>query len=170
MYPNKVYIALGTNLGNWKNNFNQALKFISKLGTIDKIGSIYLSKPYGFDNQNYFYNTAIEFSTSLSPHFLQISLQLIEKKMKKNKKITNGPRNIDLDIIFYNRKIINQKKLNVPHISCHKRDFVMLPIIEINHFAYHPVLKKTLIELMKLLDEKFVIKIMRHGAKSLTIY
>ena len=78
MYPNKVYIALGTNLGNWKNNFNQALKFISKLGTIDKIGSIYLSKPYGFDNQNYFYNTAIEFSTSLSPHFLQISLQLIE--------------------------------------------------------------------------------------------
>ena len=170
MYPNKVYIALGTNLGNWKSNFNQALRLISKLGTIDKFGSIYLSKPYGFRNQNFFYNTAIELSTSLSPRFLQISLELIEKKMKKNKLIINGPRNIDLDIIFYNRKIINQKKLNIPHISCHKRDFVMLPIIEINHFVYHPVLKKTLIELVKLLDEKFVTKIMRHGVKSLTIY
>ena len=77
MYPNKVYIALGTNLGNWKNNFNQAFKFISKLGTIDKIGSIYLSKPYGFDNQNYFYNTAIELETNLEPRRLFNELQMI---------------------------------------------------------------------------------------------
>ena len=61
---NKVYIALGTNIGNWKNNFNQSFILINKLGFIKKFSSFYLSNPYGYEDQNYFYNTAIELETN----------------------------------------------------------------------------------------------------------
>ena len=100
---NKVYIALGTNIGNWKNNFNQSFKMINQLGSIKKFSSFYLSYPYGYKDQNYFYNTAIEIETNLEPKKLFDGLQLIEKKLQKNKSILNGPRRIDLDIIFFNK-------------------------------------------------------------------
>ena len=67
MFQNKVIIALGTNIGNWKNNFNQALIELNKIGFISNFGSIYYSKPFGFKNQSFFYNTAIEFITLANP-------------------------------------------------------------------------------------------------------
>ena len=63
MFQNKVFIALGTNVGNWKNNFNHAFKELNKIGKINKFSSIYLTKPYGFNDQNPYYNTAIELFT-----------------------------------------------------------------------------------------------------------
>ena len=70
MLLNKAYIALGTNIGNWKNNFNQSFKLINKLGIIKKFSSFYISYPYGYKDQNYFYNTAIELETNLEPRRL----------------------------------------------------------------------------------------------------
>ena len=67
MSLNKVYIAIGANIGNWKNNFNHAVKLISKKSIIKKIASIYLSHPYGYQDQNYFFNSVIELETPLSP-------------------------------------------------------------------------------------------------------
>ena len=80
---NKAYIALGTNIGNWKNNFNQSFTMINQLGSIKKFSSFYLSYPYGSKDQNYFYNTAIELETNLEPRKLFDELQLIEKKLQK---------------------------------------------------------------------------------------
>ena len=96
MSQNKVIIALGTNVGNWKNNFNQAFININKLGHINNFSSIYVSKPYGYSNQNFFYNTAIELLTLIEPNELCKKLQLIEKKLKKEKLFKNGPRRINI--------------------------------------------------------------------------
>ena len=83
MSLNKTYIALGTNVGNWKNNFNQAIRLISKKGSITQLASIYLSQPYGYEQQHYFYNSALELKTNLSPYGLFYELQMIEKKLQK---------------------------------------------------------------------------------------
>ena len=77
MSLNKVFIALGTNIGNWKNNFNQSFVQINKIGHISNFGSVYLSNPYGFKEQNYFYNTAIELTTTLGAMKLMEELKII---------------------------------------------------------------------------------------------
>ena len=134
MSHNKVYIALGANVGNWKNNFNQAVRLILKIGVITKLASVYLSYPYGYEQQHYFYNSALELETNLSPYDLFKELQMIEKKLQKNKLFVNGPRKIDLDIIFFNKLILTSSKLTIPHYEAHLRDFVLLPLMEMNPF------------------------------------
>ena len=143
MLVNRVYIALGTNVGNWRNNFNQAMQLITKFGKINKLSSVYISQPFGYKNQNFFYNSALELKTQLSPYFLLKELTLIEKKLHKNKFIINGPRRIDLDIIFFNKLILSSNHLNIPHREAHLRDFVLLPIIEINPYYIHPTKKQS---------------------------
>ena len=83
MSLNKVFIALGTNIGNWKNNLNQSFIQLNKIGHITKSGSVYLSNPYGFKDQDYFYNTAIELTTTLGVMKLMEELKIIEKKNSK---------------------------------------------------------------------------------------
>jgi len=85
-------------------------------------------------------------------------LQLIEKKLQKNKKIKNGPRKIDLDIIFCDQQIINKNNLCIPHPGVSKRDFVLLPLKDISPFFRHPVNKKTINYLLTDLKEHYVIK------------
>ena len=170
MSHNKTYIALGTNVGNWKNNFNQAISLILREGNILNFSSVYISKPYGYEKQSFFYNSVIELQTRLSPFLLSDKLKIIEKKLQKNKLFKNGPRRIDLDIIFYNRLIISSKKLIIPHYAAHKRDFVLLPIIEITDFYRHPLNKETLKTIYKNLDDKYVFKIKKRHKGSLKFY
>ncbi len=170
MYHNKVYIALGTNIGHWKNNFNQSVRLISQIGFIKKYSSIYFSLPYGYEKQNFFYNSALELETNLSPYHLLNELNRIEKILQKNKRIENGPRKIDLDIIFYNKLILKSKELTIPHYAAHLRDFVLLPLIEMDPFFIHPNKKETLITLYKNLEKKYVFKIKQRLKESLIIY
>ena len=106
---------------------------MNKIGHITNFGSVYLSNPYGFKDQNFFYNTAIELTTTLGAVKLMEELKKIEKKVHKNKLFTNGPRRIDLDIIFYNQDIINltSPNLTIPHPHALTRDFVLIPAVEI---------------------------------------
>ncbi len=170
MSKNKVYISLGTNTGNWKNNFNQSFRALESIGRITNSASIYLSEPYGYKDQNCFYNTAIELNTNLYPYELITKLQMIEKKLKKNKLIINGPRRIDLDIIFYEKIVIKNNLLTIPHPRAHLRDFVLCPIIEMNPFYFHPVLKKSIKELFNNLKEKFIFKKITKHKESLLIF
>jgi len=167
VFQNKVYIAIGTNLGNWKSNFNQTFVEIEKLGLISNFSSIYLSKPQGYKNQNLFYNTVIELKTNFDPYKLMSKLKLIEKKLKKNKFIKNGPRRIDLDIIFYDKIIIEKKSLIIPHPRAHLRDFVLIPIYEINSFCFHPKKNKTIKELIKELKKNYIVKKIKRHTKRL---
>ena len=158
MYLNKVFLALGSNIGNWKVNFNNCLSELQNIGELVSIGNIYFSKPYGYKEQNDFYNTAIEFQTTLGPIQLMKELQLIEKKLHKKKLIVNGPRRIDIDIIFFNSLKIKKENLVVPHPRAINRDFVIFPLCDIDPFFKHPVENKSLKKLKIELRDKYIEK------------
>ena len=158
MYLNKVFLALGSNVGNWKLNFNGCLSELQNIGELVSIGNIYISKPYGYKEQNDFYNTGVEFHTNSSPIKLMNELQLIEKKLHKNKSIKNGPRRIDIDIIFFNSLKVNYVNLVIPHPRAANRDFVIFPLCDINPYFKHPVEKKSLKKLKKEIEDIYIEK------------
>ena len=158
MYPISVIIALGSNIGNFKINFQNAIELISKFGQIKSVGNIYVSKPHGLKEQNNFFNTAIEILTTCQPMELMSKLQSVEKKLIKNKKIPNGPRKIDLDIIFFGSKVINNSQIEIPHPRVMDRDFVLKPICDFKPFWRHPLSKLTVKEALKNLGSRYIIK------------
>ena len=158
VYLNKTFLALGSNVGNWKLNFNRCLSELKKIGGLVFIGNIYISKPYGYKEQKNFYNSAVEFHTNSSPIKLMNQLQLIEKKLDKNKLIKNGPRRIDIDIIFFNSLKINKTNLVIPHPRAADRDFVMFPLCDINPYFKHPDKKKPLKKLKLEIKEVYIKK------------
>ena len=149
MFQNRVLIALGSNIGNWKINFNNSLIELGKISRLNAIGNIYVSKPYGLKQQNDFYNTAVEIKTSNNPIQLINNIKLIEKKLYKNKTIINGPRRIDIDIIFFNSLKIYYKNLIIPHPRATERDFVLYPLCDICPYFHHPILRKSMQSLKK---------------------
>ena len=169
VYPNRAILALGSNVGNWKTNFNHCLKKINNFGLITRIGNIYVSKPYGHVQQKDFHNTAIELMTNHSPLKLMRGLQLVEKVLKKNRTIINGPRRIDIDIVFYNQLVFQNNQLTIPHPRAFKRDFVLNPINDIDPFYIHPTKHKTIKALIEELNEKYIEKKIKQPRDSLLI-
>ena len=157
MYPTNYYIALGTNVGNYVNNFSNAILELKKIGQIVKMANIYKSKPYGYLKQNFFYNTMVHLKSEILPIELINKIQLIERKLKKNKRLINGPRRIDLDIIFWDHKIIKIQELSIPHPRASERDFVLLPMQDIVQNFRDPVSKLTIKELILRLKNHYII-------------
>ena len=158
MYQTDSVIALGSNLGNSIYNLGCAIKELRKFGYISKIADVYISKPYGYKYQDNFYNTAVLLKTNKQPLELINIISQIEKKLKKNKRIINGPRNIDIDIIFYGKNNYFFSNLIIPHPRAKDRDFVLLPILDINPFIQHPTEKKSIKTLSAKLQKKYIIK------------
>lgn len=154
-----VFIGIGSNLGDKEENIRKAIDLIKEKCKILKISSIYETEPVGYKNQALFLNCAIEIKTNLKPKELLIFLQSIEKRLGRVRTIKNGPRTIDLDILFYANKIVNENNLIVPHPRMHKRLFVLEPLKEICHDFVHPVLKKSVKELRSILKNKEYVKL-----------
>ncbi len=146
----KAYIGIGSNLGNLDENIKNAISLLSKHSKILKVSNFIKTKPMYYLDQNDFLNGALLIDTHLGPRELLAVLQMIEKTMKREKFIDKGPRIIDLDILFYENDLINEKDLVVPHIGISERDFVLVPMSEIAPDFIHPKLKKTM---KKLFDE-----------------
>lgn len=148
-----VYLGLGTNLGNKKENIELALDKIEKqIGNLVSLSAFYVSKPDGFESENLFLNCAVHIISSLTPHELILTTQAIEKEMGRTIKTnTQGysDRIIDIDILLYNSIVINNPPtLIVPHPRMHKREFVLKPLMEIAPDLIHPVLNKTIAQLV----------------------
>jgi 2-amino-4-hydroxy-6-hydroxymethyldihydropteridine diphosphokinase len=142
-----VYIGIGSNLGDKKENIRKSIKFMEEKCKIIKVSSLYKTEPIGYKNQDWFLNCTIKAETELKPLELLRFLQSIEKKLGRIRTIKNGPRTIDLDILFYNKKVINKRRLIIPHPRLHERAFVLDPLKEIAANFIHPVLKKPINEL-----------------------
>ena len=141
---NLAFIALGTNKGDRINFLRQAilnLKSDSKVNLVAS-SSVYETKPYGNKNQSDFLNAVIEVKTTYSLIRLFNYLKNIEAKLGRNEAIKWGPREIDLDLLFFNDRIFRNVKLTVPHYGIRDRDFVLVPLREIAPGFIHPVLKK----------------------------
>lgn len=131
---NTSYIGIGSNLGNRQENIKLAVKKINALEDtkVIKLSRLIETKPVGGPSrQSRFLNAVLKIKTNLTPQRLLKKLKKIEQALGRVKTVPNGPRTIDLDILLYGDKIINTKKLVIPHPRMFERDFVMRPLLEI---------------------------------------
>lgn len=150
----QIFLALGSNVGNGKKNIAQTISLLAEQIRNIQTGKIYVSKPAYYSNQKKFINTAVSGFTTLSPAMLLTFVKTIEKKIGRKVRFANGPREIDIDIIFYGDKILQQSALAIPHPDMQNRDFVLRPLADIAKDYTHPVLKKTIQELLLSLPEE----------------
>lgn len=129
-----VYIGLGSNLGDKKENLGRALKILGSTDgvCITRVSSLYQSEPWGFKDQDDFVNQVVEIETELDAFTLLHRLQAIEIDMGRQRAAKWGPRNIDLDILLYGDEVLQSKELQVPHAHMRERLFVLIPLQEIN--------------------------------------
>ncbi len=148
---NVTYLCLGGNIGDRELCLKMALSQISeKIGNISSTSNIYETEAWGVENQQAYLNQCIEVKTPLSSSKLIESLLFIEKDLGRKRTIseTYEPRTIDIDILFYNDAIINDQNLIVPHPRLHLRKFVLIPLNEIAPNYLHPLLNKTIFNLL----------------------
>ena len=145
----KVWIALGSNMGEGRKNLDLAIKMMNERGVlVEKVSTYIETEPYGYTEQDNFVNAVCIAETKLSPRELLEVLLKIELDMGLVRIIKWGPRIIDLDILFYEDLIIDEEDLKVPHIEIQKRSFVLEPVNEISPDKIHPVFKKTVHQLL----------------------
>jgi len=141
------YLSLGTNLGHRIDNLQYAIDEINNsVGHIRKISSVYKSKSWGFEGED-FYNICLEISSSLSPEKMLKSVLQIEQKLGRLRHAQKGYNNriIDIDILLFDDEIIFYNDLKVPHPEMLKRKFVLVPLTEIAPNVIHPIVKKTIL-------------------------
>ncbi len=128
----RVFLGIGSNMGNRKNNIKKAISLLAESKvSVKKVSTLVETEPEGGVIQRRFLNAAIEVETSLKPTDLLKSLKSIERKLGRRKTITNGPRPIDLDILLYGEKKIRRNNLIIPHPKMKERSFVINPLKEI---------------------------------------
>jgi 2-amino-4-hydroxy-6-hydroxymethyldihydropteridine diphosphokinase len=156
----EIYLGLGGNLGDPPATFQQTLKLIDEFAQVTRVSKLYKSKPYGFADQPDFYNAAAQLSSNLSPLDLLAQLQEVEKQLGKKVVRENGPRVIDLDLLVYGEKVINQPELTLPHPGILGRDFVLKPLTDLNPMLTHPAWNgQSLQSAMDQLKECFLIEV-----------
>ena len=147
----KVYLGLGTNLGDKEKNLQDAVNELNKrVGKVTSLSAFYKTAPWGFQSENSFINAACEIETSFSPLEVLSKTQKIERDLGRTKKSVNGvysDRLIDIDILLYGEMIMESTELTIPHPLMLKRDFVMNPLLDIASEVVHPVLRKKLKDL-----------------------
>lgn len=119
---------------------------------------IYETEPVGLKEQPWFYNIAVCAETKLVPEEVLKAVTAIEQAMGRQDVQRNGPRKIDIDILFYGDKEINMEGLRIPHPRASERNFVLMPMEEIAPDLIHPVLKKTVRELLKECGDKAIVR------------
>ena len=146
-----VYIGLGSNLGDRKQNLVQALELLSKHMVVEQVSSIYETEPVGYEEQPLFLNAVCRISTELKPGQLLRLAKKIEAKLGRMPSFSNAPRPIDIDILLYDNEVFGSKELTVPHPRLAERAFVLVPLAEIVPDLVHPgsgkAIKKLLADL-----------------------
>jgi 2-amino-4-hydroxy-6-hydroxymethyldihydropteridine diphosphokinase len=142
-----VFLGLGSNIGKKEEYINKALTFISELYTVKKISHLYLTEPVSTIKQDWFLNCVVEIQTDIDPKKLLFTIKSIEQKLGRIKTVKNGPRTIDIDILFYGDCVLKTKNLIIPHPLIQERLFVLQPMMDINPDIIHPVFKRSIHEL-----------------------
>lgn len=147
-----VYLGLGSNLGEREANLLAALAALPPRIEVLERSPVYETAPWGYLDQGDFLNQVIKVATSLSPLDLLAALKEIEKQVGRVPRFKNGPREIDIDVLFFDDQVIEEKGLHIPHPQLARRAFVLMPLNDIAPELVHPVLGKTIAQLLADLD------------------
>jgi 2-amino-4-hydroxy-6-hydroxymethyldihydropteridine diphosphokinase len=147
---NTAYLLTGGNMGDRKNFLIQAKHLIAEqCGEVSAESGLYETAAWGNTDQRAFLNQALELKTALNAKQLLRRILKIEKMIGRERKEKYGPRNIDIDILLFNNEVYNITFLKIPHPEMQNRRFALLPLAEIAAGIWHPVLHKTIAELLK---------------------
>ena len=156
---NKAYLLTGGNMGNREEHLATARELINQqCGNISKASSLYETAAWGKTDQPAFLNQALEVETILNARQLMRHILKIEKQMGRIRKEKYGPRIIDIDILLFNTEKYNYHFLKLPHPEMQNRRFALKPLAELVPDAMHPVLNKTITELLKECPDKLPVK------------
>jgi len=150
MEEHTVYLALGSNLGNRLSNLKQAVAAFSPQMEVKARSHVYETPPWGYEDQPRFLNQVIKVKTYLEPEPLFKHIKRLEVALGRKISFQNGPRLIDIDLLFYDDLILNTTSLVIPHPRLHERGFVLLPLMDIDPDLVHPVNKKSVREMAAL--------------------
>ena len=141
-----AYIAIGSNMDSPADKCKQAVDQLNNHPalSVSNRSSLYKTEPFGKSDQDWFVNSVVEVTTHLSPELLLKTCLAIESKMGRTREEKWGPRIIDLDILFYDDCVFNEKGLEVPHPGIAERSFVLVPMNEIAQDFVHPKLNKSI--------------------------
>jgi 2-amino-4-hydroxy-6-hydroxymethyldihydropteridine diphosphokinase len=155
-----IYLGIGTNLGNREENIKQALTRIEEfVGPVLKCSSIYETAPWGFQADDEFLNIVVQVETKLIPTALLDKLLMIESLLGRVREEKHySSRLIDIDILLYEDLIVEEENLKIPHALLHERRFVLIPLCEIASDVIHPVLKKSMKELLEMCGDRGVVR------------
>lgn len=160
----RVFLGAGSNIGDRACNLQHAIDTLAKLPqiSITKVSKIYHSEPHGLAEQNWFYNAVFELHTGLVPDSLLSYCKKTETLMgRPAEHIEWGPRIIDLDILLYDDMAYHLEHLTIPHPELPNRKFVLLPMLDLAN-PVHPVLKKTIEELLETCPDRSAIERCEH--------
>lgn len=146
---NTAYLLLGGNMGNVRETFGKAVSEIEKrAGKVRAQSSLYKTAAWGVENQPDFLNQALKVATDLSAQALLATVLDIEKNLGRVRLEKYGARVIDIDILLFNNAVIEEENLKIPHPLLHQRNFALYPLAEIAPAVFHPLLQKTVSQLL----------------------
>ena len=159
-----AYIGVGSNLGDKLKNCLAAIDLAGRIPgcSVEKISRFYRTEPVGVEGQDWYVNAVISLRAEIRARDLLEKLSAIEAGLGRVRKEKWGSRTIDLDILLFGKEVVNEKDLTIPHPRMHVRRFVLVPMAELEPDFMHPVLKKSMAELLAGLsgDDQSVIPIM----------